>query len=124
MHDRPSAAELCEAVRGFLETEVAPTLQDPRLRFRTLVAINALAIAGRDLANGEALARNEAALLADLLGTAAREGTPHEQARALSVELCRRIRAGDAPPGTLAALRRIAGWKLDLASPKYRGRRV
>jgi hypothetical protein len=122
MHDRPSAAELCEAARGFLESEVAPLMQDPRLRFRTLVAINALAIAGRDLSRGDDLARDEAALLSDLLGAAVPQTPPREQAHALSAELCRRIRAGTAPVGTLAALRRIADWKLEVASPKYRGR--
>jgi hypothetical protein len=122
MHDRPSAAELCDAVRGFLEDEVVKTIEDPRLRFRTLVAINALGIAVRDLARGDDLAREEAALLRDLLGAMRSDAAPRDEARALSVELCRRIREGKAPAGTLAALRRIAEWKLELASPKYRGR--
>jgi len=34
MPDRPDALELLEAVRGFLETEVAKGATDPRLRFR------------------------------------------------------------------------------------------
>jgi hypothetical protein len=122
MPDRPSAAELCEAARGFLETEVAPILEDPRLRFRTLVAINALAIAGRDLARGDEQAREEAALLGSLLRVPLPQGAPRDQARGLSAELCRRIRAGTAPAGTLEALRRIADWKLEVASPKYRGK--
>ena len=42
MRDRPSASELVEATREFLEQEVLPTLADQRLRFRALVAINAL----------------------------------------------------------------------------------
>jgi Domain of unknown function (DUF6285) len=122
MHDRPSAAELCDAVRGFLEDEVVQTIEDPRLRFRALVAINALGIAGRDLARGDALAREEAALLAELLGAQRSGAPPREEARTLSAELCRRIRAGTPPAGTLGALRRIAEWKLELASPRYRGR--
>jgi hypothetical protein len=122
MHDRPSALELCDAVRGFLEDEVVKTIEDPRLRFRALVAINALGIAGRDLARGDELAQKEAALLRDLLGAQRTESLPREEARTLSAELCRRIRARNAPPGTLAALRRVADWKLEVASPKYRSR--
>jgi hypothetical protein len=122
MHDRPSAAELCDAVRGFLEDEVVKTIENPRLRFRTLVAINALGIAGRDLARGEELAREEASLLRELLGAPRSDAPPRNEAQALSAELCRRIRAGAAPRGTIAALRRIAEWKLEVASPKYRGR--
>src|SRR5205823_3675344 len=48
MADRPGAAELAEAVREFLEAEVLPTVGDARLRFRVLVAANALAIAQSD----------------------------------------------------------------------------
>ena len=46
--DRPTAAELATAVREFLETEILPTLDDHRLRFRTLVAMNALSIVERE----------------------------------------------------------------------------
>lgn len=48
VHDRPAAGELAAAVRGFLETEVVPVLDDHRLRFRTLVAMNALTIVERE----------------------------------------------------------------------------
>ena len=47
MSDRPTAAELIEAVSEFLSTEVLPAAPDHRLKFRTLVALNALAIAQR-----------------------------------------------------------------------------
>ncbi len=50
VHDRPSAGELADAVRGFLEGEILPTLDDRRLRFRTLVAMNALGIVARESA--------------------------------------------------------------------------
>ncbi|MFL5364496.1 MAG: DUF6285 domain-containing protein, partial [Myxococcales bacterium] len=42
-----------------------------------------------------------------------------EVARALSAELCRRIREGTAPPETIAAVRRIVEAKLATASPRY-----
>ena len=112
MADRPDAGELADAVRGFLEAEVLPALQDARLKFRALVAVNALGILGRDLKLGAALEREEALLLSGLLD---RRG----ESRALNEELCKRIRSGDAPKGALQALRRIAELKLGIASPKY-----
>ena len=48
-HDRPTPAELAEAVREFLEREILPALDDHRLRFRTIVAINGLGILQRQL---------------------------------------------------------------------------
>jgi len=129
MPDRPTALELLEAVRGFLETEVAKTATDPRLRFRALVAANALSIASRELVLDQASAASEARILRDLVpnaprrrGRAARSpavSPAAEQARALSAELCRRIRDGTAPPETLSAVRRIVESKLATASPRY-----
>jgi Domain of unknown function (DUF6285) len=112
MQDRPTATELAEAVRSFLEEEVGPALQDARSRFRALVAANALAILGRDLALGPELLREEVELLGGLLGM-------RGDALALNAELCRRIRLGHPPRGTLEALRHIAELKLRIASPRY-----
>src|SRR5439155_5435688 len=86
MADRPGAAELVEAVREFIEAEVLPVVQDSRLRFRVLVAANALTIAQRDLEMGDELLREEIALLERLCGTKAPGGT-REQSVALSREL-------------------------------------
>lgn len=122
MPDRPSAPELADAVREFLEAEVLPSVQDPRLRFRLLVAANALSIAKRDLEMGDDLLRQEIALLRPL-GEAPAPGTPREQALALSAALSGRIRRGDVPSGTLEVLRRIAELKLRTASPRYLERR-
>jgi uncharacterized protein DUF6285 len=118
MPDRPSAAELLEAVREFLEAEVLPGTQDPRLRFRLLVAANALSIVRRDLDLGDGLLHEEIALLRPLAGEPP-PGRPREQSLALSAELARRIRRGEVPPGTLGALRRIAEQKLRVANPRY-----
>jgi uncharacterized protein DUF6285 len=95
--DRPTAAELVEATREFLEHEVLPTLADRRLRFRALVAINALGIAQRELVSAEpdVLSAGEAA------------------------ELARRIRAGETPEGARALLEREVAAKLRIASPRY-----
>ena len=92
--DRPTAAELATAVREFLEAEILPTLDDHRLRFRTLVAMNALSIVERE-APGPVEADWETA---------------------------RRIRAGDIRAGDLEQLKAEVAAKLTVASPKYLGR--
>ena len=97
MSDRPTAPELIEATREFLEGEILPSLADRRLRFRTLVAINALGIAKRELEStaGDELSNDELA------------------------ELGRRIRAGDVPEGALRQLKRHVAAKLRIANPGY-----
>ena len=54
MSERPTAQELAEAIQEFLAGEILPTLTDHRLRFRMLVALNALGIVYRELAALEA----------------------------------------------------------------------
>jgi hypothetical protein len=95
-HDRPTAAELVQAVQEFLEQELVPNVADPRLRFRTLVALTALGIVGREL--GEQTS-----------------DTPTEEQLAL---LLREIRAGTPPPDALALLKRHVRAKLVVASPR------
>ena len=92
--DRPSARELAAAVREFLETEILPTLDDQRLRFRTLVAMNALSIVERE------------------------SPTP-DAANEEDVELARRIRAGDVREEDLVALSHKVRERLLIASPAY-----
>jgi hypothetical protein len=118
MQDRPTTTELADAVRGFLESEVLPALQDPRLRFRALVAVNALGILRRDLEIGAQLAGQEVELLESLLGMHT-AGNLQERAQALNAELSKRIRRGEPPSGTLEVLRRIADLKLKISSPRY-----
>ena len=119
MPDRPTSLELLEAVRAFLETEVAKGASDPRLRFRALVAANAVSIAARELVLDETSSSAEARILRELLGEAPSGAPPADEALALSSELCRRIRAGSAPRETVAAVRRIVEGKLAAASPRY-----
>ena len=95
-HDRPTPEELLEAVREFLEQEMVPGLDDPRLRFRTLVAMNALGMAARELSTEEA-------------------GPAEAELR----ELAQQIRAGQVPEGTLALLKEQVAAKLRIASPRY-----
>ena len=96
-HDRPTPAELLEAVREFLADEILPTLDDHRLKFRTLVAMNGLAIAQRQLE--------------------ARGGTGFEADEL--AELARRIRAGDVPDDALPRLRAHVEAKLRVSNPSY-----
>jgi hypothetical protein len=95
-HDRPAPAELAQAVREFLEEEIVSELDDPRLRFRMLVAMNALGIAARELSAEDA-------------------GPTEADQRALA----QRIRGGDVPGGTLALLKEQVAAKLRIASPRY-----
>jgi len=96
MADRPTPAELAEAVREFLEREILPLLEDRRLRFRTLVAINGLGILQREL-----------------------ESSGEDLSPAELEELARRIRAGDPPADALALLKEHVAAKLRVASPRY-----
>ncbi|MER3453300.1 MAG: hypothetical protein C4344_06645, partial [Acidimicrobiia bacterium] len=48
-YGRPSAVELLEAVREFLERDVMSAVEG-RVRFHTRVAVNVLAMVGRELA--------------------------------------------------------------------------
>jgi uncharacterized protein DUF6285 len=123
MQDRPSAAELAQAVREFIETEVLPGIDDPRLRFHALVAANGLGILEREIVLGAPLVRREVGSLARLLGHADSLSDDPEELRRRAVdlnrELARRIRAGDTPEGTLAHLVATLGDKLRVASPRY-----
>ena len=93
--NRPTAQELTEAIQEFLGGEILPLLTDHRLRFRLLVAMNALGIVHRELA-----------------------GLPPED-DAAQRELARRIRTGDVPPGTLARVKADVEALLLVASPLY-----
>lgn len=94
MTDRPTAAELATAVREFLEAEILPTLEDHRLRFRTLVAMNALSIVEREAPG------------------------PTEADWALA----RRIRAGDLRDTDLTELKQAVAVRLAIASPRFLAR--
>ena len=95
MSERPTAQELTEAILEFLGGEILPTITDQRLRFRTLVAMNALSIVYREL-----------------------ERMPAEN-DAEQRELARRIRNGDVPPGTLERVKQDVAQRLRIASPRY-----
>jgi signal transduction protein with GAF and PtsI domain len=95
MTERPTAQELTEAILEFLGGEILPTLTDRRLRFRMLVAMNALGIVYREL-----------------------EALPAED-DAEQRELVQRIRAGDVPPGALQRVKADVEARLRIASPRF-----
>lgn len=64
-HDAPSARELIESVREWIERDVAPAVTG-RLRFHSRVAVNVLAIVERELEVGPAQAGAHAERLAAL----------------------------------------------------------
>ena len=95
MSERPTGQELTEAIAEFLGGEILPTLTDHRLRFRMLVAMNALGIVYRELA---ALSVED-------------DGEQRE--------LARKIRAGDVAPGTLRRVKGDVEARLRIASPRF-----
>ncbi|HZC75294.1 MAG TPA: DUF6285 domain-containing protein [Gaiellaceae bacterium] len=95
MSERPTPDELAEAIEEFLAGEILPTLDDHRLRFRTLVALNALGIVRRELTK-----------------------LPSSD-DGMERELAARIRDGDVPAGTLAQVKAGVAERLLIASPHY-----
>ena len=95
MSERPTPDELAEAIGVFLSAEILPTLDDHSLRFRTLVALNALGILQRRLA----------------------ELPPEDDAE--QRELAARIREGNVPAGTLAGVKTGVEARLRIVSPGY-----
>jgi hypothetical protein len=93
--ERPTPQELTEAIEEFLSGEILPTLEDHRLRFRLLVALNALGILRRELT----------------------KLPPDDDAA--QRELAAGIRAGEVPAGTLEHVRAGVEERLRIASPKY-----
>jgi hypothetical protein len=92
--DRPDSAELVEAVFEFLAEEVLPNAPDHRAKFRTLVAMNALGIARRELGSTQ-------------------QFPPEDDLR----ELARRIRAG--APADVGELKAHVAAKLRISNPAY-----
>ena len=118
MHDRPTAAELVDAVTEFLERDVQPSI-DGRLAFHTRVAVNALRIVRREMEIGPELDAVRAAGLHELLGADTRADAT---IRELDVDLARRVRDGsldDRRPELVAYLRATLRLQLDIVHPGY-----
>lgn len=94
MIDRPTADELLDAVRHFLETELLPSLTDARLRFQTLIAAHTLGIARREFSLEEQQLNAEYRLLGG--PEPIPETLPERRAAVggLNRQLCEAIRGG------------------------------
>ncbi len=108
VHDVPSASQLVEAVREFLELDVMASTQG-RVNFHTRVAINVLKIVERELESGEV--HN-----AEHIGRLAQFGCTSD------AELAHAIRSGeldDRWTEVLASVKLSVADKLAVANPKY-----
>jgi aminoglycoside phosphotransferase (APT) family kinase protein len=108
-HDAPSAAQLLEAVREFLASDVLGATEG-RVRFHVRVAANVIAMVGRELQLGTELAAAHALRLAGL-------GVSSE------AELASAIRAGafaDRLGAVSDSVRATVAGKLAVANPAYR----
>jgi hypothetical protein len=123
MQDRPSIGELTLAVREFLELEILSTLSDPRLKFRTLVAMNALGMIARESELEELQVRAECSSLLALLGSDGPVDTAFSGVKAqvfeANTDLAKRIRCGQLPEGTVDHLERVTRAKLEVGNPMY-----
>lgn len=108
MHGRPTAEELVEAVREFLERDVMASTTGA-VQFHTRVAVNALAAVERELRDGPAMVTAHRERLAAL-------GFESE------ADLAAAIRAGaldDRYDEVATAVRATVHDKLTVANPKY-----
>ncbi|HEY8216039.1 MAG TPA: phosphotransferase family protein [Acidimicrobiia bacterium] len=112
--DRPTAAELLEAVREFVERDAQPDL-DGRAAFHARVAVNALGIVERELVLGPEVEAPVTARLTALLG---RAGSPRELATGLATG----IRDGSLDhhrEDVVDAVVALVSAKLLIANPRY-----
>ena len=107
-HDRPTASELVQAVREWMEQDLSKGIE-PRLTFHLRVAMNMLDIIDRELQLGAPMEQRHAAVLHGL-------GVKDD------VELAQKIRSGDFDADVaslVAALRPVIEDKVRVANPKY-----
>jgi hypothetical protein len=112
--DRPTAAELVQSVREFLEADVM-TATEGRVQFHARVAVNALGMIERELTLGPGFVAAERARAAAILG---HDGAPRD----LEVELAAAIRNGtldDRLDAVRDHVRATVREKLLVANPGY-----
>lgn len=124
MQDRPEAAELLEAVAGFLFTEVRGWVPDDR-QFQVLVAANSCAIVAREMRLGSAAAEADLKLFREILDEPA-AAVPGEDVatatRQAALALVTRIRAGGTDDDLDQLARRLRDHvrhKLEVSRPGY-----
>jgi hypothetical protein len=129
VYDRPTLSELIDAARAHLEAHVIPAIKgDPKLYFQTLVAINVLRIAERELALGWGHVQAEWNRLDVLTRDDQRNPTDPQAAQgalaARNATLCAAIRAGeyDSPERKAVLFTHLvatATAALEVANPKF-----
>jgi len=117
----PSAADLLDIARATILEGVAPSLPEDR-RYAALMAANALAIAGRELAAPDSTAAELARLLALVPGDAP-PGEASTALREANARLARAIREGRFDEGEsrarlLAHLRECVRARLAVSNPR------
>ena len=123
MQDRPTTFELSDAVREFLEREILPTVADARLKFRVLVAMNALSMISREVNLEESNVQTEFSSLKNLLGQDLPNPDSFSSLKAMTTELnselSSRIRSGHLPENVFAHLEAVTKAKLEITNPAY-----
>jgi len=117
MHNGPSAKELIEAVKNFIDKSAAPQLTG-HAAFHARVASNALATVLRELEIRPTAEAEEKARLEKLLGTTG------ESANQLNALLCEAIRSGRmdlSTEGLLPHLKSTTIAQLSVDQPGYSG---
>lgn len=119
MHDAPSAKELIEAVKAFIDKTAAPQLTG-HAAFHARVASNVLATVLREMDIRPAAEAAEQARLESLLGVSG------ESVESLNRRLCEEIRSGRmslSTEGLLAHLKSTTIDQLSVDQPGYSGLR-
>ncbi len=121
MKVEPSAADLLDIARATILADVAPSLPEDK-RYAALMAANALAIAGRELAAPDSTA-TELARLLDLVPGDAPPGEASAALREANARLARAIREGRFDEGEsrtrlLAHLRECVRARLAVSNPR------
>jgi 2-methylaconitate cis-trans-isomerase PrpF len=126
MREIPSAADLLDTARDLLRNDLAPSMA-PDQRHLALMIANAMAIARRQLDDGEAPELRELAALGELYGLPleAAAGQLQTELSQRNRLLCQAIRTGQADPGTVlhsgvqAALQMVSRAKVAQSNPRY-----
>lgn len=114
--NRPTDAELIEAVTEFLATEVEPEIGRSDVMFRLRVAMNVLHIVSRECLSGAVHDANERAVIQALLDW---EATDLDE---LNEAMCEQVRRGDFDERhdeLVDALTRVTLDKLSIDNPHY-----
>jgi hypothetical protein len=115
MQDRPTAAELLDAVAEYLFAELRPEVPREQ-RFKVLVAANVCAVVAREITAGEEPDREDLALFGELLGQDV------DDVHVAASELADRLRSGeldDRIDELAPRLEEHVRRKLEVARPGY-----